>query len=71
MAGSVAAMLGVVLFLLLMMMQPPSGVDFSATSLCDRARTLCERAALGGLCSVASVVVRGARPRSFRDLCSR
>jgi hypothetical protein len=72
MAGLVAAMPGVVLILLLLLMVlPPSGGDFPATSLCDRARKPCERVALGGLCSVASVVVRGARPQSSRGWCSR
>ena len=66
----VAAMLGVVLVLLMMVLLLFE-VDFPSIWLCDRARMPCGSVAWGGRWSAVSARVRGVQPRSSHGWCSR
>jgi hypothetical protein len=66
----VAAMLGVVLVLLMMVLSLFE-VDFPAIWLCGRARRLCGSVAWGGRWLAVSARVRGVQPRSSHGWCSR
>ena len=71
MAGLVAAMLGVVLISLMMLLMLLSGLGFPAIWQCGRVMMLCGRVVWGEQWLEASVKVRGARLRSCRGWCSR